>query len=402
MNIENLLKKTLSSSQYQAINILGEQFDRLGIRAFLVGGTVRDLLLGNSITDIDIVLESNPHHVIAKFDVKYEIEIVSYSQFGTCKINLLGQIIDLAMARKEKYPFPGDLPVVEQASFEDDLARRDFSINALAAGINRSDWGELIDFHDGLADLTSKRIRVLHCESFEDDPTRIFRGLRYSARLGFDLENKTKGLLIAGLEFLPLLSGVRVTSEIRKVFSEENSAAILNALDQYKVMKYVHEGFPSGSDLIKRRELLGSLGIDSNNRDLYAFISLISPTQRKNVIVRMNLGNEFLKFGSDIGRIELLEEEASRSDIHDQLKQVSETAMLVAGTYVSTKTKSHLDLFLEELNNINLLIGGEDLIDLGMSQGPRVGDVLSKTLAHMIESGPLSKSEQILVAKRFI
>ena len=76
--------------------------------------------------------------------------------------------------------------------------------------------------------------------------------------------------------------------------------------------------------------------------------------------------------------------------------------MLVAGTYVSTKTKSHLDLFLEELNNINLLIGGEDLIDLGMSQGPRVGDVLSKTLAHMIESGPLSKSEQILVAKRFI
>ena len=402
MNIGNLLNKTLSSSQYRAINILGEQFERLGIRAFLVGGTVRDLLLGKPITDIDIVLESDPRHITAKFDAKYELKVVSNSQFGTCKINLFGQIIDLAMARKEKYPFPGDLPVVEEASFEDDLARRDFSINALAAGISHSDWCELIDFHGGLADLTSKRIRVLHSKSFEDDPTRIFRGLRYSGRLGFDLENKTKEMLIAGLEFLPLLSGFRITSEIRRVFSEENSDAILNALDQYKVMKYVHEAFPSGSNLIERRDLLRSLEIDSHNRDFYAFISLIGSNERQNVIEIMNLGNEFLKFGSDIGRIESLEEEVSRSDLHDQLKEVSKTAMLVAGTYISTKTKSHIDLFIEELNNINLLIDGQDLIDIGMSQGPRVGDVLSKTLAHMIESGPLSKSEQILVAKRFI
>ena len=103
MNIENLLKKTLSFSQYRAINILGDEFDRLGIRAFLVGGTVRDLLLGKTITDIDIVLESDPRDITDKFDAKYELEAVSYSQFGTCKISLSDQIIDLAMARKEKY-----------------------------------------------------------------------------------------------------------------------------------------------------------------------------------------------------------------------------------------------------------------------------------------------------------
>ena len=84
MNIENLLKKTISSSQYRAINILSEQFDRLGIRAFIVGGTVRDILLGKAITDIDIVLEADPQDITSKFDVKYEVEVHSISQFGTC------------------------------------------------------------------------------------------------------------------------------------------------------------------------------------------------------------------------------------------------------------------------------------------------------------------------------
>ena len=144
------------------------------------------------------------------------------------------------------------------------------------------------------------------------------------------------------------------------------------------------------------------MGIDPHNKDLYAFISLINSTDRQNAIERLNLGNEFMKFGSDIGKIELLEEKISRSELHSQLKQISETAIMIAGTYVSRKTKSNLDLFLQELNKINLLIDGQDLIEMGVPQGPRIGDVLSKTLAYMAESGPLSKSEQLIIAKRFI
>ena len=109
-----------------------------------------------------------------------------------------------------------------------------------------------------------------------------------------------------------------------------------------------------------------------------------------------------MKFGSDLGRIELLEEKVSRSELHDQLKQISEIAILVAGTYVSRKIKSNLDLFLQELNKIDLLIDGQDLIGLGVTEGPGVGDVLSKTLSYMIESGPLSKPEQLIIAKKFI
>ena len=208
--------------------------------------------------------------------------------------------------------------------------------------------------------------------------------------------------MIEGLRLISLLSGVRLTNEIRKIFSEENSGAILRSLDQYEVMSYAHESFPNGADLAKRRDLLQSLRIDPHNRDFYAFVSLISSLERQNAIERLNLGNEFMKFGSDLGRIELLKEKVSRSELHDQLKQISEIAILVAGTYVSRKIKSNLDLFLQELNKIDLLIDGQDLIGLGVTEGPGVGDVLSKTLSYMIESGPLSKPEQLIVAKKFI
>ncbi len=401
MNIENLLEKTLTKPQYEAIKILGGQFHKMGTRAFLVGGTIRDMLLEREVSDIDIIVEADPWNLMHKFDPKYQLDLISNSQFNTCKIKFLNQAVDLAMARKEIYPASGALPVVTSASIEDDLGRRDFSIKALAACINPPNWGEVLDLYRGLEDLQSKHVRILHAGSFKDDPTRIFRCIRYSGRLEFSVEDDTKTQLLNDLTYLAQLSGVRITNELVKVFSEKNVNSILDLMDQFKVLGHIHSGFPKESEFSERKSLLKNIRIPTPEFVFYVLISLIESDQRSDLIKRLDLGNKLSKFGADLNRIERLEVNSSRSEIFKQLTEVSEIAISVAESYAPKEVRSNLELFVNELKTISLCIDGEDLMAIGIPQGPKIGDILSKILTYMVDSGPQSKSGQIRMAKKF-
>ena len=402
MNIENLLEKTLTNPQYEAIRMLGDQFHKMGIRAFLVGGTVRDLLLEREVSDIDIIVESDPSKLLNKFEPQYQLDVISNSQFNTCKIKFLNQIVDLAMARKEVYPASGALPEVTSASIEDDLGRRDFSINSLAACINPSNWGEVLDLHKGLEDLHSKQVRILHSESFKNDPTRIFRCMRYSGRLGFSIENETQTQLLHDITDINLLSGVRITNELVKIFSEKSLNSILDLMDQFEVSRHIHSGFPKGSGFPKRKKLLKNIRIPTLEFPLCVLISLIEADHRMDLIKRLDLGNKLAKFGADLNRIELIAADSSRSEIYKQLTDVSEITISVAKAYASKELRNNLDLFVNELKAINLCIDGEDLINIGIPQGPKIGNILAKILEDMIDSGQQSKSDQIRMAKKLL
>ena len=402
MNIENLLEKTLTNPQYEAIRMLGDQFHKMGIRAFLVGGTVRDLLLEREVSDIDIIVESDPSKLMNKFEPQYQLDVISNSQFNTCKIKFLNQIVDLAMARKEVYPASGALPEVTSASIEDDLGRRDFSINSLAACINPSNWGEVLDLHKGLEDLHSKQVRILHSESFKNDPTRIFRCMRYSGRLGFSIENETQTQLLHDITDINLLSGVRITNELVKIFSEKSLNSILDLMDQFEVSRHIHSGFPKGSGFPKRKKLLKNIRIPTLEFPLCVLISLIEADHRMDLIKRLDLGNKLAKFGADLNRIELIAADSSRSEIYKQLTDVSEITISVAKAYASKELRNNLDLFVNELKAINLCIDGEDLINIGIPQGPKIGNILAKILEDMIDSGQQSKSGQIRMAKKLL
>ena len=402
MNIENLLEKTLTNPQYEAIRMLGDQFHKMGIRAFLVGGTVRDLLLEREVSDIDIIVESDPSKLMNKFEPQYQLDVISNSQFNTCKIKFLNQIVDLAMARKEVYPASGALPEVTSASIEDDLGRRDFSINSLAACINPSNWGEVLDLHKGLEDLHSKQVRILHSESFKNDPTRIFRCMRYSGRLGFSIENETQTQLLHDITDINLLSGVRITNELVKIFSEKSLNSILDLMDQFEVSRHIHSGFPKGSGFPKRKKLLKNIRIPTLEFPLCVLISLIEADHRMDLIKRLDLGNKLAKFGADLNRIELIAADSSRSEIYKQLTDVSEITISVAKEYASKELRNNLDLFVNELKAINLCIDGEDLINIGIPQGPKIGNILAKILEDMIDSGQQSKSDQIRMAKKLL
>ncbi len=163
---------------------------RLGI--YLVGGVVRDILLGRANSDLDLVVEGDAIKLAESLAGELGGRLVVHRRFGTAKIRTRNLTIDLAMARAETYARPGALPTVRPGSIQDDLARRDFTVNAMALRLDPGSFGKLVDPFDGRKDLENKLIRILHDRSFIDDATRMLRAVRYEQRFGFRLEASTE------------------------------------------------------------------------------------------------------------------------------------------------------------------------------------------------------------------
>ncbi|MBM3255763.1 MAG: CCA tRNA nucleotidyltransferase, partial [Candidatus Omnitrophica bacterium] len=161
---------------------------KVNMPAYLVGGFVRDLMLGEKNLDLDIVVEGDGIRFAEELAAALGAGLIRHVRFGTATI-LIGvdSKIDIATSRREHYPKPAALPLVQKGGLKDDLARRDFSINAMAISINKTSFGELIDFFGGPADLSRKKIRVLHSRSFIDDPTRVLRAVRFEQRYAFGI-----------------------------------------------------------------------------------------------------------------------------------------------------------------------------------------------------------------------
>ncbi len=205
---------------------------------YVVGGVVRDLLLDRLITDIDLVCEDE---AIDRMQAALPGErITAHSRFRTASVTVEGVRIDVATARREVYERPGALPTVEPANISEDLARRDFSINAMALRLT----GEpaLLDPCDGIVDTQDRRVRVLHDGSFRDDPTRVFRGFRYAARLGFEIELHTLAPLRDGVRFIADVSGSRVRRELGLTIGEATGGVALAMAHDAGALRAIHDG----------------------------------------------------------------------------------------------------------------------------------------------------------------
>ena len=176
----------LNARYLKLIRQIGQEAAQSGIKAYLVGGCVRDLLLKKRNCDIDIVVEGDAIIFSAYLSKRYNVKAHHYGQFKTATLFFPENIrIDLATARKEHYPRPGMLPVVAAGPIYDDLFRRDFTVNAMAMSIHPSSFAEMVDYFGGYEDLKNKKIRILHEKSFLDDPTRILRAVRFEQRFHF-------------------------------------------------------------------------------------------------------------------------------------------------------------------------------------------------------------------------
>lgn len=216
-----------------------------GWSAYLVGGFVRDALLGTPQKDIDLAVVGDGVALAQLLALELGPQAEVADRFGTATVPLGGGLdLDFVTARKERYPSPGALPVVEPGTLEDDLARRDFTINAQAVPLEREGLGQLVDRHGGVADLAAKLVRVLHPKSFEDDPTRIFRAVRYAERLGFKIERDTLELMLRAVrDGAPAtVSTERAVREVLLIMGEPRAEAMLVSLDKLGVLASVHPG----------------------------------------------------------------------------------------------------------------------------------------------------------------
>ena len=204
------MKERLSPRIIDILKTIGEEAEEIGCGAYVVGGFVRDLFLYRNNEDMDIVIEGDGIAFTKKYVQTVDARIHSYEKFGTSVIIFPdGFKIDVASARMEYYKFPAALPTVEMSSIKLDLFRRDFTINTLSIQLNPDRFGVLIDFFSARKDLKEKVIRVLHNLSFVEDPTRVFRAIRFEQRFGFSIGKLTSGLIenAVKLDFFKNLSG---------------------------------------------------------------------------------------------------------------------------------------------------------------------------------------------------
>lgn len=217
------LRKRLPKKIFNIVKMVGEIADRERVQAYIVGGPVRDMFLNVIDYDLDFVVETNGIRFAEVLSKVVAGELKIHRAFKTATIMHKCIRIDIVTARNESYESPAAYPDVQPGTIKQDLFRRDFTINAMAISINKKDFGKLIDFYNGYDDLKKGIIRVMHDKSFVDDPTRIFRAVRFSARFGFKIETQTKRLIkkaiLAGL--LGELNRGRVRKEIELFLKEK-------------------------------------------------------------------------------------------------------------------------------------------------------------------------------------
>jgi tRNA nucleotidyltransferase (CCA-adding enzyme) len=332
------------------------------VPTYLVGGAVRDLLLGADGADLDVAIEGDAE---ALADVPgYEPERDEY--FLTGRLAAGDRTIDIAQTRAETYPQPGALPEVRPAPIGEDLARRDFTVNAMAYPLKEG--AELIDPHEGLEDLRAGRLRVLHDRSFIDDPTRALRAARYAARFGFDLEPETARLLAEA--DLATVSEDRIQNELRKIAGEEDPAQALQLIVDWGVMPMLDPAAPArvaeAARLVAEPPWVGWV-----DRELAVMLAIVRPLPQ----IR-----------------ELVSAEPERPSDAVRLARPWDSAQLLVARALGA---DWLDDYAEKWRDVRLEITGEDLKAAGIDQGPAIGHGLEAALSGKLD-GELSGRDQEL------
>ncbi len=422
--IVNFMRERLPASIYKTLVLLGENASHLGYTVFVVGGFVRDLFLYRKNEDIDVVVEGNGIEFAKTFARSYGARLHTHQKFGTAVIIFPdGFKIDVASARMEYYQFPASLPVVEMSSIKMDMFRRDFTINTLAIQLNPGKFGKLIDFFYGQKDIKDKVLRVLHNLSFVEDPTRVFRALRFEQRFGFTIGKLTSSLIANAvkMDFFKRLSGKRVYTELKLILKEDNPAPTILRLMDYDLLKVIHPAIKIQNDLKymvdtakKVTDWHDLLFIDeSYKRWTVHFMALIRHCD-------LNTTNEICKHLTIAPRQAAMFGE-SRFDAERKLVQLervnrmsnaeifnllnttkTELILYMMVCTTSRMAKKRISNYHTRLRNVSITISGKELLSMGLSPGPLFGKILQSVVEAKLNGKLKTREDELQFARKKI
>ncbi len=407
-NIAHQMERLLPHDALTALRQAGQLAagpDSHARELYLVGGPVRDIFLGVAPRDLDFSVAGDGEAFARALAAHLGGHVSARSEFGTARLEVKSLVIDVATARYERYASPGTLPIVTPAGIHEDLARRDFTVNAMAVSLMPDHWGDLLDPCAGQADIVRGVVRVLRDRSFQDDPTRIFRAVRYSARLGFVLETSTQAHLVRDLEFIDRLSPARVTAELHKLLLEPRRAAAFKLADELGVLAAVHPSLRTSMAVLHPLEK-GEPSVDPVLYHLALLTSTLAPHDASALIARLTPPSDWREVIDAVPRLAsiapLLEQrEITGSEIVRLLDAIPLPVVEAQRDIAPmTRRKERLATYLTTLRHVHPALTGDDLIAAGVPQGPLVGKLLGELRDALLDGKLHSKDDEAAYVRR--
>jgi tRNA nucleotidyltransferase (CCA-adding enzyme) len=396
--------------------------EQRGYNAYLVGGFVRDLILDVKNVDLDFVIEQDGIGVAEILSQKLNAKLIRHRRFGTATL-MLGHRhkIDISTARKEQYPYPASLPHVSPGTLKDDLFRRDFTVNALAVAVNGHSFGALIDYYGGQNDLRDRTIRILHEESFVDDPTRILRGIRFEQRFDFTIEPKTRRCLMAAVRrgMLEQVQPQRLRDDLILMLKEARPLKELKRMKGLTGVSFIDKSCSLSAESFRlfrnieqrivwfEQEFLGRRHIDTW---LIYFMGLLEPLSVRNTeavlkkfVFPRGVDKRILVYKREAKmlRAALAGNRVQVSRIFNLLEPLSyEVIILLLASLKDERAHERIAVFLRNHNGSKTDISGRDLLALGVAPGPHYQQILGKVLNARLDGKVKNREEELAFARR--
>ncbi|OGF52039.1 MAG: hypothetical protein A2044_08150 [Candidatus Firestonebacteria bacterium GWA2_43_8] len=419
-NVKDLMEKRLSGKVLGLLLEIGKLADKEKCKVYVVGGFVRDLLLNIENLDMDIVVEGNGIAFASVFAKKTSAEIKKHKKFGTAVLYLPGGFkIDVATARVEFYAYPASAPTVEFSKIKYDLYRRDFTINAMAIELNQKDFGMLVDFFGAQKDLQDKQIRVMHNMSFVEDPTRIFRAIRFEQRYGFKMEESSMNFLdnALDLEMFDQLATYKMKDELVLILNEDLPLKAIGRMKDLNVLKYIHPDIkvtPQKKHIF--REIMNSFTVevlfmdDPVERWLVNFLALVDDLkvdQITHICEKFKLSSKIITQLAQIknGEKDILRTlekvKMKNSELYGLLSRVScEGLLFYMSKSKSLRARQRIHLYLSSLYKIKVDVTGEDLKAYGIKPGPVYKKIFDELLTRKLDGEIKTRAEELEMVKK--
>ncbi len=420
--VKGLIEERVPPEVREALRQIGEVADGSGFPVYLVGGIVRDLFLRVPNLDVDIVVEGDGITFAGMLVKRIGGRMKTHQKFGTAVAVLpSGLKIDIATARLEYYESPAALPTVELSSIKKDLYRRDFTINTLAVRLNRTRYGELIDFFGGFRDIKDKTIRVLHSLSFVEDPTRVLRAIRFEQRFDFHLSKHTQNLIksAVAMELFNRLTGERIYTELVLMFSEAEPVKALRRMKELDLLQFIHHGLKGSAELEGLFVSIGEtlswfrllyldipvekwfiyfMGLFDRLKDTAAEEAL----ERLAVPARIRLRIKQARVRTrEVLYLFYKEQQLPSSRVYDLLAPLDVEALLLMMAKAKQETaKKYISLYLTHLRNVKIMLSGDDLKNLGLPAGPRYRKLLAELLDAKLDGLVRNREEELAYVKK--